>query len=966
VCNAVGGADPAGHVLLAILALHVVLGALAFVWGRRLGRHALVLCALAPATAVVVLFGSAGRILSGHPLTSGLNWVPRLGLRLDFRVDAFSLLLVFLVSGIGVLVFAYARSYFTDPRTSAKVAGLLVLFAGSMLGVVTADNILLLFVCWELTSITSYLLIGLNDTTAPARAAALQALLITALGGLALLGGLVLLGQQAGSYRLSEILTRPPHGAVTNAALVLVLVGAFTKSAQYPFHSWLPAAMAAPTPISAYLHSAAMVKAGVYLVARFAPAFATAAPWRPLVLTVGLFSMVAGGLRALRPTDLKQVLAFGTLSQLGFLMVLFGIGRPETTVAGCILLLAHGVFKAGLFMAVGVVDHVGGTRDIYRLPRLSSGWLTLRMIVVVCAASMAAVPPLLGFIAKEYGYAALLDGGQQGRWVLVGVVAGSVLTVAYSARLVAAFVQPSWWPGDTARAADSPRAWFVAPATVLATVSVIGGLVPALWSWLVEPASRALVTLAPSHIALWHGFNPALGLSIVTLALGTVTFAGSVRRDAVDAAMSFDDAGGAGRQTRSSDRLSGAAVFERLVTGVLGTAGRVTAVVQSGSLPIYLAVILTTVSTAPLVALLGGGRPGSLDLAGPRWLHIPVAVALVTAAVATTLARRRFAAALMLGAVGYSMTLLFVISGAPDLALTQFGVETLSVVAFLLVLRSLPDRFDRRSQALHRGVRLAVAGSVGALVIALGLVLGQPPSRVSDQFPELALTQAHGQNVVNVILVDIRGLDTLGEVTVLVVAAIGVAALARAGKHRKWHRGEIAGSDAAVAPGGERSVILATTTRLVFDAALVFSIYLLFAGHQQPGGGFVGGLIAAAALALRYVTAGLGAVRATLRIPPWYFLAAGLIGCAGWAVAGVVGWGVPLRQLHVEYTVAVLGHVAIGTAALFDAGVYLIVIGMAAMLFESFDDADTPAASVGVTHPDPSIQTSDATLGGRP
>jgi multicomponent Na+:H+ antiporter subunit A len=522
-----------------------------------------------------------------------------------------------------------------------------------------------------------------------------------------------------------------------------------------------------------------MVKLGVYLVARFAPAFADVGIWRPLVVGVGLTTMIAGGLRALRPFDLKQLLAFGTISQLGFLMVMFGIGIPKATVAACALLLAHGLFKAALFMVVGIVDHQLHTRDVRQLPQLGAGWTPTKVVAVVSAASMAAVPPLAGFIAKETAYAALVDGTTGDRLVLAGIVTGSILTVAYSLRFVMALVRPALAGDPLAAPAERPepvepgkppRPAFVAPAILLATATVVFGVAPVAWDGLVNEAAHALDADAHYHLALWHGFNTALVLSLLTLASGAAVFA--LRRPV------------ARLQRAIAPRTTGLEIYDAIVRRTLNGAGRLTGVVQSGSLPIYIAVILVTAAVAPTLALLSG----TWWSGWPRWVgpvgQVPVAALMVGAAVATTIARRRFAAAILLGAVGYGMAVVFVLQGAPDLALTQFGVETLSMVVFLLVLRQLPDRFERQAPAMGQPVRIAVSVAVGVFVMLMALgssgARTEPP--VSEQMVELAYPEGYGRNVVNVILVDIRGIDTLGEITVLVAAAVGITALARSGR----------------------------------------------------------------------------------------------------------------------------------------------------------------------------------------
>jgi multicomponent Na+:H+ antiporter subunit A len=757
--------------MLLLLGLHAVLGVALLVGADRVGRRGFAIGLAAPLAMLAWTVASADGVLDGSPVHSAVNWVPGLGLAVDARLDAFGVLMIGLVSGIGVLVFWYALAYFGDHATAGRTAGLLTLFAGAMAGLVLADNLLWLFVCWELTSITSYLLIGTDDRDEHARHAALHALLITGVGGLAMLAGFVLLGQAAGTYQLSALVADPPSGTVVGVALVLILAGAFSKSAQYPFHGWLPGAMVAPTPISAYLHSAAMVKAGVYLIARLAPAFAPVGIWRPLVVVVGLTTMLAGGLRALRPFDLKQVLAFGTVSQLGFMVVLVGLGRPEATAAGCALLVAHGLFKAALFMVVGIVDHQGHTRDIRRLS-LGPGWGLSKVVAVASAASMAALPPLAGFIAKEAAYDSLLHGSAADRVVLAFIVAGSVLTVAYSARLVAALLRPAAVaPVDaSAPPAPAPALGFVAPAVVLALATVAIGVAPVLWDRLVDAASLALDPLSGIHLELWHGFTSALALSALTVAAGAALFA--ARRPV------------AALQARWAPPASADGVFDASVRALNRTARTVTGVAQSGSLPVYAAVILVTAAAAPGLALvLGSWWPGVPEVSGAI-VHLPVAALLVGGAVAATVAQRRFAAALLLGAVGYGMAVLFVVQGAPDLALTQFAIETLSIVLFLLVMRRLPDRFERRTPPIARAARLTVAGAVGVFVLVMAIAAAGARSArpVSEEMVRRAEPDGGGSNVVNVILVDFRGVDTLGEITVLVVAAIGATALARAGR----------------------------------------------------------------------------------------------------------------------------------------------------------------------------------------
>jgi multicomponent Na+:H+ antiporter subunit A len=773
--------------MFVLLALHLVVGIGIVAGGRALGRRAFLVAAIAPLATVIWAAANAGGVIDGRPVIESWAWVDQLGITIDLRLDAFALVMVALVSGIGLLICVYSLGYFShDQPGLARLAGVLTLFAGAMLGVVLSDHLIALFVFWELTSVTSYLLIGNDDTNPRARAAALQAIFITGAGGLAMMAGLIMIGQAGGTYRISELLVDPPAGGAVNAGLVLVLVGAFTKSAQAPFSSWLPAAMVAPTPVSAYLHSATMVKAGVYLVARLAPMFALTGSWRMLVLVIGATTMLVGGLRALRQHDLKLLLAYGTVSQLGFMMLLFGVGEYHIAEAGIVLILAHGAFKAALFMVVGIVDHETGTRDIRGLHGFSSalGWRTVQVVAVISAASMAGLPPLLGFIAKEKALDGYLEHGDfaGGTATLVVIVLASILTFAYSARFVLGVVG-AFGTSDGSRDvvspdAHAPSAVFVGPAAVLSIATVAFGLAPVLVDALIEGATTALYPGSePEPVELFAGFNTALLLSAVIIASGVAL---TLLRTPV-----------ASIQQRTSVWLRPVPTSEQGFLAVLRSisvvANRVTATVQNGSLPIYLAVIVLTVTIVPLAAF--ASELGEL----PEFIETPAHVALVAIMVAAGLGacivRHRIAAALMLGAVGYAMAGLYVAQGAPDLALTQFSIETLSTVLFVLVLRFLPRSWRHRAPAIAAPMRVAVAAAVGVAVFVFALSASNARSDVneasmSEVMIESSLPKGKGANVVNVILVDFRGWDTMGEITVLLVAAIGAVSLARPGRRR--------------------------------------------------------------------------------------------------------------------------------------------------------------------------------------
>ena len=802
-----------------LLLFHLLIGSAILMSGDRLGRNAFAVAALAPLATMVWATSKWSEVVgsprssfqslggdraahglhsAGSPVFESIGWIGGLGLDLHLRFDAFALVMTLLVSGIGALVCIYAIGYFSHIEPGqARLAGLMTIFAAAMLGVVWADHLIALFIAWELTSITSYLLIGNDDRTAKARAAALQAIFITGAGGLALLVGLIIIGQSAGTYRLSEMIDSPPSGGAVSAGIVCVLLGAFTKSAQAPFGSWLPGAMVAPTPISAYLHSATMVKAGVYLVARLAPILATSGQWRVLVLVVGAVTMLIGGLRAMRQRDLKLLLAYGTVSQLGFLMLLLGTGEYKIAQAGIVLLLAHGAFKATLFMLVGIIDHQVGTRHIRELHGFGIGWMPVKVMSVIAAASMAGLPPLLGFVAKEKAIDTYLEYGEftGATATLVVIVIGSILTFAYSARFVLGVfgVHGQDENEPISRSAAPPGPVFVGPAYVLTAVTVVVGLSPAFISDLSKSALIGLDPGAdPSTVKLWAGFNTAFVLSLVIISIGSAL--AWFRRPVAKAQTAL------ARPLRTLPSTDDG--FRGILRSIDVASRRITTAVQTGSLPTYLLVILTTVVVVPVIPMIG-----DLDSL-PQWIenpvHIPIVAIIIGAAAGATMVKRRIAAVVMLGAVGFAMAGLYEVQGAPDLALTQFAIETLGTVLFVLVLRFLPTRFIDLAPAVVRPLRLVVSVLVGASIFVFAIVSSNARTDVAQESISVEMVErskpdGEGSNVVNVILVDFRGVDTMGEITVLLVAAVGALALARAGRRpgRRDDDAMIDGVDAA-------------------------------------------------------------------------------------------------------------------------------------------------------------------------
>lgn len=737
--------------------------------------------ALAAALGVVVLACSAvlvaARGIRGAETSSySVRWLPILGFNLNVQLDGFAVVMALLVSVLGAAVLVYSLAYFEHDGTYARFVGLFMAFAGSMFGLVLAEDLFTMFVFWELTSVWSFLLIGLNDKSTSARQAAVRALLTTGAGGLCLLAGVGILQVQYGTTSFSELLAAGPSGNFAHAAAILLLLGAFTKSAQFPFHFWLPGAMAAPTPVSAYLHSATMVKAGIVLLARTSPIFADVGVWRWWVVVAGVVTMVLGGWRALREVDAKLVLAYSTVSQLGLLTVLFGVGNRYATYAGVAHIVAHAIFKVGLFLGVGVIDHEIGTRDVSKIGAARRAMPTTTLAMVLSLLSMAGIIPLLGFATKEKALVALLDLERDavGVVALAGVVVGSVLSVAYSIRLLRAVLRSDVAPERSQVAAHSSvdadhhssvavRIALSGPVVVAAAVSLAAGLTAAtVGSWLVAP-SKSLDVNAVSKLALWPGINDALITSAIVIAVGAVIgWRAPLSQSAISAA-------------------TGERVFDGLYDTTMRLAKRITAVTQSGSLPIYVGVTLL-VAAGGLVAGLVIDAPrltGGVSWGSP--LEALVSIVAMVLAVGVAVARPRFAGALFLGGVGYAIAVLFAMRGAPDLATTQLLVETLTIVVFLLALRSMTQKTGTHVGWTPRVLRLGIAVGVG-IVVPLFLLAARAsrirPSPAQEYFAR-SLDEAGGRNVVNVILVDFRGFDTMGEIVVLAVAALGVVNLVR-------------------------------------------------------------------------------------------------------------------------------------------------------------------------------------------
>ncbi|MFH8251762.1 Na+/H+ antiporter subunit A [Microbacterium sp. B2969] len=951
----------------------------------RIGARAFFFAALLPVVAFVQAAFETPAVLSGDTPFETYDWIPALGIQLSMRMDTLGWLMALIVTGVGALVMMYCRWYFRGKSVEGvgQFSAVLLAFAGAMYGLVLTDDIVVLVMFWEITSVLSYLLIGYYHRRGASRRAALQALLVTTLGGLVMLIGVVLIVVEAGTSSLSTILAQAPTGAVVDAALVLILVGALSKSAIFPFHFWLPGAMAAPTPVSAYLHAAAMVKAGIYLIARLAPVFAIAPPWRPIVVSLGVFTMLLGGWQALRETDLKRVLAFGTVSQLGLLTVVLGYGTQDAALAGLALLLGHALFKSSLFLVVGIIDRQLSTRDIRELSGVGRQAPVMATFATIAVASMIGIIPTIGFVAKEGALTALLDEATGGApWGIVafgGVVLGSVLTSAYGIR----FLWGAFWtkrvPTPTPRAAGAsrgasgrvgpavgetmpPTEWpdppigFLSAPVVLSGLTVVAGFAAPLLDIAFAPYAETAPASTPGvappehmyHLALWHGLEPALWISLATIAVGAVVFA-LTRRGAPRRVIPF----------------TAADIYNGALRGIARLSVVTTSLTQRGSLPVYVGTIFVVFVAAEGTVLVAGNDWRTAYDAYQTPAQLLVAPVMIIAGIIATRARKRYTGVVLVSVTGLGMVVLFATSGAPDLALTQILVETVTLVAFALVLRRIPSRLGEHNASVAPIARAILAIAVGLTMAVVALVAtgARVATPISAEWADLAYTLGHGKNVVNVALVDLRGWDTMGELSVLIVAATGVASLVFV-THRadtlssltaplprvasRTRRPLVEAEDGGVLPqtadlshrprawlvGGQRvkpenrSIMLEVIVRILFHTIIIVSLYVLFAGHNLPGGGFAGGLIAGMALVMRYVAGGRYELGAAAPTDAGRLLGVGMTLAVSCAIVPLLFNAPPLKSAYFEAHLAWIGDIEFVTPTIFDIGVYLVVIGL--------------------------------------
>ncbi|MFD4368571.1 Na+/H+ antiporter subunit A [Rhodococcus sp. NPDC058521] len=922
--------------MLAILIAHAVAAVSAPLFVRNFGRNAFYPLALVPLVSLGWVIAHWGQEVRLH-----ITWAPGMSMDIDLWFDSLAAIMSVLVLGIGSLILIYCGRYFTDEEPRLGIfAAEMVAFAGAMFGLVVSDNLLILYTFWELTTVLSFLLVGHYAERASSRRAATQALLVTTAGGLAMLVGIIILGQVGGSYQLSELIDAPPSGWLVGVAIVLILVGALSKSAIVPLHFWLPGAMAAPTPVSAYLHAAAMVKAGVYLVARLAPGYADQTTWRFTIIVLGLVTMVLSGWRAMRAFDLKLVLAFGTVSQLGFIMVLVGIGTRDAALAGMAMVVAHAMFKATLFMVVGVIDKTTGTRDIRKLAHLRHKAPLLAIVAAMAAASMAGIPPFLGFVGKEAALESILHAQPLDTWASVTTVAvvviGSILTLAYSVRFMwGAFGRKQLQrPSPAVEKMKTPSSLFLAAPTFLAALGLLAGLAAPQFEKLLTPYSTTLPAGEGTdyHLGLWHGINTPLILTLVVFAAGTGLF---VAQRTV-ARLKFEHP-----PLGNADRM-----YDATLRTMDTVSMRLTGATQRGSLPLTLTTILVTLVVVPLTLLVVGTNTHADLRIWDSSLQMTIGGIMVCTAVAATVMRNRLAAVLLVGLTGYGCGVLFALHGAPDLALTQFLVETLTLVVFVLVLRKLPAEVDESKAIGFKFPRALLAIAVGVTIttIAAYAINARNSVPIHLRLPDAAYYLGNGKNVVNVLLVDIRAWDTMGEISVLLVAATGVASLVfrnrRFGTAPRVSDAPSTTSEGSSSDtttwllGGDlidpqhRSLVLEVTTRFLFPVIMVLSVYFFFSGHNAPGGGFAGGLTAGLALVLRYLAGGRYELGETVPIDAGKILGLGLTLAAGTALFSLFLGAPALSSAVFEVTLPLLGDIKLVTSLFFDLGVYLIVVGL--------------------------------------
>ncbi len=894
------------------------------------------------------------QVTDGNVLRYQLEWIPQLGLNFTLRLDGFAWMFCVLINGIGFLVTVYARYYMSEDDPVPRFFSFFLAFMGAMLGIVLSGNVILLSIFWELTSISSFLLISYWHNAAAARDGARMALTITGIGGFCLLIGLLLIGNIVGSYDLDKILASGDlirgHSLYV-PALVFVLLGALTKSAQFPFHFWLPNAMAAPTPVSAFLHSATMVKAGVFLLARFSPALSGTYEWFFILGAAGILTLLIGAFFAIFQQDLKGLLAYSTISHLGLITTLLSLGSPLATVAAIFHMLNHATFKASLFMAAGIIDHETGTRDMRRLSGLFRYLPYTATLAMVASAAMAGVPLLNGFLSKEMFFAEAIETHADSVLDIilpyVATLAGA-FSVAYSLRFIHTVFfgpQPTNLPKDTPH---EPSRWMRFPIELLVVICLIVGIAPAfsVGPLLHTAVVSVLGTDTPEYsLSIWHGFNLPLVMSIIALIGGSALY--FVLRHYL---ATCEDGPPLLR------RLKGQRIFERILVEVSWRWARSAEQrIGTRNLQPQLRWVVVTGFLAGLLPLwLSGFEPRTFVFSGVDkvfagiWL-IGICLALGTAYLAKY---HRLAALIMLGGIGLIVCMTFVWLSAPDLAITQLLVEIVTTVLILLGLRWLPKRAEKMDEAVtfrarfrrFRDLLIAIICGVGMTFVAYAVMTMPVPDAIATYFLENAYSEGGGRNVVNVILVDFRGFDTLGEIAVLGIVALTVYALLRRFRPAPdsmvmpeqqqiqnrfdEERPERNAGDTV----REYLLVPSVIMQWMFPVIITFAVYILMRGHDLPGGGFSAGLTLSIAFLLQYLAGGTRWAEDRIRILPLRWMAAGLILSI---LTGIGAWllGYPFLTSHSQYlTLPLIGKIPAATALFFDLGVFMLVVGSTVLI----------------------------------
>ncbi len=905
--------------------------------------------ALAGTVLAAILYSS---VADGAVVRAEIEWLPSLGLNLLIRLDGLSWIFALLVLAIGFLVVLYARYYMSPEDPVPRFFSFLLAFMGSMLGLVLSGNLVQLVFFWELTSLFSFLLIGYWHHNEAARSGARMALIVTAAGGLCLLVGVLLIGKVVGSYDLDVVLAA--GGAIRGStlylpALLLILVGAFTKSAQFPFHFWLPHAMAAPTPVSAYLHSATMVKAGVFVLIRLWPVLAGTDQWYFIVTTTGLVTLIVGAWAAIFQQDLKGLLAYSTISHLGLIVLLLGLGSPLAAVAAIFHTLNHATFKASLFMAVGIIDHETGTRDLRKLSGLYRFMPITATLAMVAAAAMAGVPLLNGFLSKEMFLAEALEDyndtflDQAMPWL---ATVGLTFSVLYSVR----FIHQSFFgpppEGLPHEPKEAPR-WMRMPIEILVITCLVVGIIPALTigPYLDVAVRSVLGDLTPAYsLAVWHGFTQPLLLSFAALVLGVAGY------------MLFGKRLNAARAVPLLGRLKGRRMFETVLSLIVTAARWLVGFFGTRRLQIQLRVMVVVAGLAALLPFLRYGYAVSDNgtIVDPGFAVIWVVGAACAVGAAWQAKYHRLASLVLMAGAGLVCCISFVWLSAPDLALTMLLVETVTTVLLLLGLRWLPKRLPEvwpearkpLSVRLRRGTDFitAIAAGVGMTLLSYAVMTRPMPDAISRFFIERSYSEGGGRNVVNVILVDFRAFDTLGEITVLAIVALTVFSLLRRFRPapesvrsplQQRKQDAFDDADEGRAPGdtvADYMFVPRVIMEWLFPVIIVFALYLLVRGHDLPGGGFAAGITMSIALVLQYMASGTRRVEARLRVQPLVWAGLGLL-VAVVTGLGALLFGYPFLTSWFRYLdLPVLGQIPLATALLFDLGVFMLVVGATALI----------------------------------